>query len=210
MSETATLSPVPIVILAAGASTRMGSHKLLLDLAGRPVAAWSVIAACASQAADVVIVLGRDADTLEAALPQKRQRSLRNPAYAQGQGTSLALAVTAIADTAPGVVILLADQPFMDADSIDRVLNAASATPDNIVVGSVDGDTGHPVYLPQRLFVELAALGGDRGARDVLARERDHLIKVTLSNAHAHLDVDTSEDYARAVKLAYLLTSAEG
>jgi molybdenum cofactor cytidylyltransferase len=183
----------------------MGQHKLLLELAGRPVAAWSVRAASASQARDVLVVLGRSAEAVEAVLPHERARTIHNLAFAQGQGTSLARAVTEVADSAPGLIILLADQPFMDHASIDQVIDAANAAPDKIVVGSVGGAFGHPVYLPRRVFAELEALDGDRGARDILARERDQLIQVALSNVHAHLDVDTPEDYARAAQLAYLL-----
>jgi molybdenum cofactor cytidylyltransferase len=186
----------------------MGQHKLLLELAGQPVAAWSVRAACASQARDVLVVLGRGADSLAAALPHERERTIYNPDFAHGQGTSLARAVTDSADSAPGLIILLADQPFMDRDSIDLVVGAANTAPDKIIVGSVGGDVGHPVYLPRRVFADLKTPGGDHGARNILARERGQLVQVALSNVYAHLDVDTPEDYARAAQLAYLLAPA--
>jgi molybdenum cofactor cytidylyltransferase len=205
-------SHIPIAILAAGASSRMGQHKLLLPLAGQPVVAWSVRAGCASRAREVLIVLGRDANAVEMALPHDphdRTRCMINPRFALGQGTSLALAVSAMETGTPGFIVTLADQPFMDVDSIDLVINAASVSPDDIVMGVVADNTGHPVYLPRRLFPELIALSGDRGARDIVTRERDKITRVALANPNAHLDVDTPEDYTRATTLAYVLASAE-
>ena len=91
----------------------------------------------------------------------------------------------------------------MDTNSIDCVLLAAEQEPDRIIMGSVNGQAGHPVYLPRRLFADLLALSGDVGAREIIARERDAVLRVPLANELAHFDIDTSEDYQRAIGLAY-------
>lgn len=198
------------VVLAAGSSSRMGAHKLLLPLGARSVIAWSVGAACASQANDVIVVLGRDASTVQAALAPGRYRAITNIAYARGQGTSLALAISDLSQTTSGVVVLLADQPFMTADAINRVLLVARREPDRIVLGLVGVRAGHPVYLPRRFFADVAALSGDTGARDIIARERAAVIQAPLDNELAQLDIDTTEDYQRALALAYRLEEPEG
>jgi molybdenum cofactor cytidylyltransferase len=196
---------IAAIVLAAGSSSRMGAHKLLLPLGSRSVIAWSVAAACASQASDVIVVLGRDAVTVQAALDPGRFHTLTNQAYARGQGTSLAIALAAVPQLAIGVVVLLGDQPFMTAAAINHVLIAARHEPDRIVMGLVGERTGHPVYLPRRLFGELVALNGDAGARDIVARERAQVVRAPLHNDLAHLDIDTLEDYQRARALAYRL-----
>ncbi len=164
---------ITVVVLAAGTSSRMGQHKLLLPLAGKPVITWSVLAASASQAREVLVILGRDAVAVQEALPPGRYRALINKRFERGQGTSLALAASSTSPEARGLLVLLADQPFMDTDSIDHVLLAAEREPDRIIMGSVNGQAGHPVYLPRRLFADLRALSGDVGAREIIARERD-------------------------------------
>lgn len=196
---------IAAIVLAAGSSSRMGAHKLLLPLGSRSVIAWSVAAACASQASDIIVILGRDAATVQAALDPGRYITLTNEAYARGQGTSLAIALAAVPQLTTGVVVLLGDQPFMTAAAINRVLATARHEPDRIVMGAAGEQTGHPVYLPRRLFGELAALNGDAGARDIIARERAHMVRAPLHNDLAHLDIDTPEDYQRARALAYRL-----
>ncbi len=203
-------SNVCVAVLAAGTSSRMGQHKLLLPLAGRPVVAWSTLAASASRAREVLVILGRDADAVQAALPPGRYRTLINADFARGQGTSLALAAASVAPDVMGLIVLLADQPFMDVASIDRIIAAADRWPERIIMGSVSGYAGHPVYLPRRLFADLRALSGDMGARELISRERETVIEEPLANDLARLDVDTSADYQRALEMGYRLDSAAG
>ena len=199
---------ITVVVLGAGTSSRMGQHKLLLPLAGKPVIAWSVLAASASQAREVLVILGRDAVAVQEALPPGRYRAVINKRFEHGQGVSLALAVSSTTPEAIGLLVLLADQPFMDTGSIDHVLLAAERESNRIIMGSVNGQAGHPVYLPRRLFAELRAHAGDIGAREIIARERSAVRLEPLANDLAHVDVDTSEDYQRALELAYKLDFA--
>lgn len=199
--------PICAVVLAAGSSSRMGTHKLLMPLGGRPLVAWSVLAANSSQADEVLIILGRDADVARKALPAGSYRVLINPRYEAGQGTSLALAVAELPKLTIGIVALLADQPFMTAAAINRVLNAARREPERIIQSVADGGAGHPVYLPRRVFPGLQALNGDTGAREIIAREHADVLLEPIENNLAQFDVDTPEDYARALTLAHLLPS---
>lgn len=193
---------IPVAVLAAGSSSRMGAHKLLLDLSGRPLVAWSVMSAEASRAGEILVILGRDAGAVAAALPAGRHTNIVNDNAVRGQSTSLARAVTSISPDAPGFIVVLADQPFMDARSIDAALDAARLSPEIVVMGVTASGAGHPVYLPRRLFPRIVALTGDMGARDIIAAERDSIIRVPLDNPYAQFDVDSPEDYARAVELA--------
>lgn len=198
---------IAVVILAAGASSRMGHHKLLLPIGGKPLIAWSVQAACASLASEVLIILGRDASAVQAALPPHRYRTLVNTEFERGQGSSLSLAASSVAPASNGLVVLLADQPFMDRDSVDRILLAAQRESDRIIMGSVNDHAGHPIYLPQRLFPDIRALSKDRGARDIIAAQQGEILVEPLANELAHFDVDTTEDYQQALTMAYRLGS---
>src|SRR5260370_11530864 len=99
---------IAAIVLAAGRSTRMGAHKLLLPLGGRPLVSYAVAAACASHAAPVVVVLGHDADAVQATLPPRRQRSVVNGAFASGMASSLRTGIAALPPSATGALVLLA------------------------------------------------------------------------------------------------------
>lgn len=200
-------SNITVAVLAAGASSRMGHHKLLLPIGGKPLIAWSVLAACASRAGDVLVIIGREASAVQKALPPGRRRTLINADFERGQGSSLALAAASVSPNSAGLIVLLADQPFMDTESVDRILSAAQRETDRIILGGVAGQAGHPVYLPRRVLAEARALTADKGARDIIAAERDRTRIEPLANDLAHFDVDTREDYQRAIELAYRLAS---
>lgn len=190
---------IAAVVLAAGRSTRMGAHKLLLPLGGRPLVNYAVGAACASRAAPVVVVLGHDAEAVRAALPPQRQRYMLNDAFASGMASSLRAGIAALPPSATGVLVLLADQPLVTAALVDEVLAAAAAHPKQIVAATYAGVRSHPVYFPRALFTELAAVAGDEGGRSVLARHADLVRLLPLEPAAAALDVDRPGDYERVV-----------
>ena len=187
------------VVLAAGRSTRMGVHKLLLPLGGRPLVSYAVAAACASRAQPVVVVLGHDAAAVRAALPPDRQRYVVNDAFASGMASSLRAGIAALPPSAAGAIVLLADQPLVTPALVATVLAEAAAHREQIVAATYAGVRSHPVYFPRALFAELAAVVGDEGGRSVLARHADRLRQLPLGPAEAALDVDRPGDYERVV-----------
>ena len=202
------VSDIAAIILAAGRSSRIGAHKLLLPLNGRPLLAWSLAAACASDARPVILALGRDAEMVADAIPVGRYTTIINPRYAEGMGVTLALAVKALAPKIIGAVVLLGDQPFMPTGAIQATLAAALAQPDHIVMGEHDGRRGHPVYLPRRVFARVATLSADEGARAIIAQEAGEITLVHIEEAHAQFDVDTLQDYQRAQAIAQLVENS--
>lgn len=193
---------IAAIILAAGRSSRMGTHKLLLPLGGKPLLAWSVAAACASDAQPVIVALGRSASEVAAALPTGRYTTVINPRYEEGMGTTLALAVSQLPPEVAGALVLLGDQPFMPTNAIQAVLAAARQRPDTIAMGECAGQRGHPVYLPRRVFARVQALTTDEGARTIIAEERSSVTLVPIADQRALFDVDSLEDYHRAQSLA--------
>lgn len=195
--------PVGAVILAAGSGTRMGKQKLLLDVGGRPLVRHAVDAAAAS-ACDEVIVVYSDPAVADAV--GERARCVRNPHPEQGMSSSLRLGLETLGDQEAGAVILLGDQPLVDAATIGRLLGhwrregsrAAVATR----YASDDGSGPMwrpPILLDRSLFAELRTLTGDEGARQLLSR-RPELVDVVVTEAPPH-DVDTPEDYSKIVRL---------
>lgn len=185
------------VVLAAGRSSRMGAHKLLLALGDRPLIAHTVTAACASSANPVVVVLGHDADRVAAALPSGRQQVVINPNYAEGMATSLRASLEALPHTTMGALILLGDQPLFTRDLIEMMLDAARQSPDSILAASYGARRGNPVYFPRAYFEELRNVTGDEGGRSVIQRHPESVRLVDIAEADAALDADAPEDYQR-------------
>jgi molybdenum cofactor cytidylyltransferase len=201
-----TLPRLAAVVLAAGASRRMGRPKQLLPLGGQPLLQHVLAAASGSMVAETVLVLGHAADEIRAGLSvPARCRVVVNPEHAAGQSTSLACGLAAIAADAVAAVVLLGDQPGVTSALIDRVAgvflagDVAAVRPVWTTAGMVR--PGHPVVLARRLWPALAALGGDQGARALFDAHPEWLREVAVPGTPP-ADIDDGEDYRRVLDAA--------
>jgi molybdenum cofactor cytidylyltransferase len=183
------------IILAAGRSARMGSHKLLLPFKGRPLVRWVVEAALASGAAPVIVVVGHGGERVRAALPDGRLIAILNPSYAEGMSTSLKIGLAATPKEVEGALIVLGDQPLITTNIINTLIAESSAAPDAIIAASYQGRQGNPVLFPRQYFAELEAVTGDAGGRSLLARYPERIRLVEIDDAQAGLDIDTPAEY---------------
>ena len=188
---------VAAIVLAAGEARRYGSQKLLAPLRGRPLLQHAVDAACASSLSPVVIVLGADADAITGQLSPGRARLVRNTDYASGQSSSLRAGVASVIGEADAAVVLLGDQPGVTAALLDSLGARQRESGAAAVVCVQDGRRSPPTLLHADLWPEIAALRGDVGAREVLARRSD-VATLDVVRAFAKLDdIDTHDDLAR-------------
>lgn len=195
------------VVLAAGASTRMGRAKQLLPLRGRPLLQHVLDAAAAAGLDEIVLVLGPRAAEIGPALTLPRDRVVRvvdDPLCASGQAASLRAGLQAADPRAAAAVVLLGDQPGVTAALIERVVaafregGAPAARPVYAAAGGAR-TPGHPVVLARRLWPALATLHGDEGARALLAAHPEWLFEVEIEG-EPPADVDTHDDYRRALE----------
>ena len=144
---------VAAIILAAGRSSRMGSHKLLLPFRGRPIVNWVLAAACASQADPVIVIIGHEAEKIDAALRAERWfLAIHNPWYVEGMSTSLRIGLAATPKDVDGAMILLGDQPLVTPEIINTMIAESTNTPDAIIAASYQGQRGNPVLFPRQYF----------------------------------------------------------
>ncbi len=192
------------IVLAAGASRRMGRSKQLLRLDERTLLQHAIDHALASCLDEVVLVLGHEAEAIQASLGAPRRaavRSVVNPLHEEGQASSLRAGLAAVDPRALAVAVLLGDQPGVDPPLIDRVVEAfrESAWP-ALRPGFRDPGPhllpGHPVVLDRILWPALQALEGDEGARGFLQRHANWLHTLPLAG-HPPPDIDTPQDYQR-------------
>jgi CTP:molybdopterin cytidylyltransferase MocA len=184
-----------ILILAAGASSRMrGADKLLEKIDGQPLL-HRIAAAAVATGATVTVALPPDRPERNLALSDLPVSRVTVPDPTAGMASSLKAGLAALPADTP-VLLLLADLPELDSDDLRLMLREWQATPDLILRGTAaDGTPGHPVCLPVWCLAELHSLQGDEGARKVLARHKDRLRLVALPDAHATTDLDTPEDW---------------
>lgn len=188
---------ITAVVLAAGASSRMGTHKLLLPLGGEALVRRIVRHVSQAGFDDVLVVVGHEHDKVVAALQGLNMRHVVNPEYETGMGSSFRAAVASMPDSA-AAMFALADQPLLAPDDYRRLLEAYHADPVGIVSVRYGEITAPPHLFDRRYFAELARL--EHGARPVLQRHKDDTIILRFP-PELLLDVDTPEDYERAKAL---------
>jgi molybdenum cofactor cytidylyltransferase len=200
MAEPGTSPGRPIrfgaVILAAGASTRMGSPKQLLDIGGRPLVARAAEAALASPAWPVLVVLGSHGDRIRPALARLPVLVVDNPAWAEGMASSIRAGISALRQfsrSIDGALLALCDQPAFSGAAIDRLAAAIRGTGRGIAAARYGGRLGAPALFLREHFAALEALTGEEGARAVINADPGRVAAVDLPELEA--DLDRPEDY---------------
>jgi molybdenum cofactor cytidylyltransferase len=175
-----------------------GPEKLLLPVGGVPLVRRSAGTLLAAGLSPVVVVVGAGAgaEAVGRALSGLPVRLVVNPRASEGMGTSLALGVSVLPPGARAVAIALGDMPRVEPGTLRRLLEGHRETGAGIVVPTWRGRRGHPVVFDLRRYrEELRALGGDVGARDVLASHPADVLEVDAGDPGVVADVDTPEDY---------------
>ncbi len=191
----ANTGPIPTVILAAGASRRLGRPKQLLEVGGKPLIWHVATRALASTCDGVFAVLGYQADAMREALSDLPVEIVLNPDFADGMSTSLRAGVAALPDDADAFVVLLGDQPEVDPAAISAVIAARRNTGAPVVRTRYGAQPSNPVLFGLETFAELRMLRGDVGGRSVVRAYRDRLVEVRAAADTPPEDVDTEEAY---------------
>lgn len=191
------MDKIPILLLAAGQSRRMGgADKLMQEIDGEPLLRRS--ASIAMTAGPVIVALPPAPHPRHGALAGLDIVVVEVPDAAEGMNASLRRAVTALPPQAPAAMVLLADLPDLTAQDLSHVLAAIDFSSKNLVWrgATEDGRPGHPVVFHKALFPELLALTGDGGAQSVAQAHKDRQVLVPLPGQNARTDLDTPEAWA--------------
>lgn len=179
------------VVLAAGASRRLGRPKQLLQIDGETLVHRAARLALATLPLQTRVVLGHGADSIAQALAGLPVQLQFADTWEQGMGASLAAGVAALPSQCSGVLVLLCDQPALDAAHLQALVQRWQQAPLRAVASAYAGISGVPALLP-RSWLVAGALQGDRGARALL-RERCKEVD-NVENQQLHIDVDTAAD----------------
>jgi len=187
---------ISAILLAAGAGTRFGGDKLLHPLEDGIAIAAHAARNLLAAGLDVVAVVRPGDFPLADMLEQEGCSVTFCRDAARGMGASLAHGVAARRG-AGGWVIALADMPSIRSATIAAVARELEAGTD-LVAPAYRGERGHPVGFGKRFEAQLLALGGDVGARDLIAAHRSALVLVDCDDAGVLRDIDRREDLAAA------------
>jgi len=178
----------------------MGAPKQLLALGTGTILEQTLHNVRKSALDEVILVLGASADSIHQQLPVPILDGVTiamNEAFEEGMASSLRAGLSALSPNAGAALIVLADQPFIQPETFDRIVEAYRHSAARIVIPTHNGSRGNPVMLDRSVFGDVMALEGDIGCRAIFASHPDEILKVEVEDSGILLDIDNRDDYER-------------
>ncbi len=188
------------VVLAAGAGERIGYRpKSLLELGGVPLIRRTLIALSGAGVDEVVVVLGHYADEIEPMVESFPVTLVRNPHPEDGQVSSQRLGLAALAEKLDAAMVVLADQPLINAQDITALIDAWKKRSKGVAVvyPEVGGERGNPVIFSAEVKDEILAGAANAGCRQWQVRHPEQVQPFVTDNRCYRVDIDTPEDLER-------------
>jgi len=183
------------LVLAAGASTRLGQPKQFLPLGPTTLLGAVVGHASAATALDqVVVVIGGAAAEVRERVNFGSATVVENPEFGDGCASSYRTGIAALDPRAEAVAVLLGDQPDVTGSVIDEVVAEWRRDQARVVLASYRGREGHPLVFARELFDTLVALRGDKAAWKIVEQHRDWVSSVPVDRPHPR-DINTWSEY---------------
>jgi molybdenum cofactor cytidylyltransferase len=187
------------VVPCAGASTRMGTSKALLDAGGRSFVAAVVGSLFGGGCDPVVVVVGPGQDDEARRAKAAGALVLENPDPGEGPITSLRLALAALGGDVDGVALCPVDHPLVRPETVSRLLEAFVDGDALVVLPTHRDRGGHPTLFRRSLFAELADPRLTGGARTVVHRHLAVADRLDVDDIGVVTDIDTPEAYQEAI-----------
>ena len=190
------------LILAAGASSRMGSPKALLPWGKSTVLEHIVGQIRQAGLEDIVLVSGAHHQQLLPVAQRENVRVCRHPEWEKGMGSSLARGIAYISDHFPeagAAVVLLSDQPFVTGKYLQKLLKASQAAQACMIASSYGDAAGVPALFPRLFWKKLEELPPGQGAKAFIQNFSKECR--VLETDFPLMDIDTPESYQRALAM---------
>jgi molybdenum cofactor cytidylyltransferase len=194
------MQDIGAVILAAGESSRFGRPKHLIQFRGKSLVRRMVHAARKARCSPTVVVIGAHHEEVERELKAEGATIVENENWRLGIGTSIRTGVRRLIDNAPtleAVVLLVCDQPFVDARTIARLITLREKTKRAIIASSYANTLGVPALFDRSCFQELLALDNATGAKTVILSNRERVAEFPFPEGK--IDIDTLDDYEKLI-----------
>jgi molybdenum cofactor cytidylyltransferase len=189
------------VVLAAGASSRMGRPKPLLTAGGQTFLARILGSMRQAGISDLTVVLAPDAPRVWEEARSHGARVVVNPRPDRGQLSSFRVGVTSLPDTCTGAIVALVDHPLVAVATYRAVTEALAAHEASFVVPTHGGRRGHPLGMGAGWFGELAKVPEGEGVRWLLRRNPSTVVEIPVDDPGVLLDIDTPDHMASAERI---------
>lgn len=187
---------IGIIILAAGASSRMGQSKQLLPIQGTTLLERIVTTAQALKPSHTVVVLGANEKQHAAILKNTNVQSIVNPAWQNGMGSSLKTGLQhllSISRTTDAIIILVCDQPAVTTVYLESIVGQYKTSGKAIIASFYSGSPGVPALFDQTIFPELLNMDDAHGAKKII--QKHEALTELIPFPEGSIDLDTPEDY---------------
>ena len=195
MSESQSETSCAAIVLAAGASTRLGQPKQLLQMNGESLLHRTIRLAEEGGCAPIFVVLGFEAELMQREIADLDVRVVINPKWQSGMGSSLRSGMEVLmreSQLPQKVVLLLSDQPMLSSEIFLSLVKKSAETDSLIVASSYTDRLGVPAVFRKQLYPDLQKVEGDKGAREVIQRYRDQTASIDFPKGA--IDIDTVQD----------------
>ncbi len=198
MAETENIA---VVILAAGESSRMQQSKQLLPWGTSTLLGNAINEALESNSEKVYVVLGAKAETIQMQFNSTDVTWILNKNWKKGMGSSISCAINYLVHLKTnyaGILIMLCDQPLIDADYINKMISAFKRSKKGIVATAYKHSNGVPVLFDKKYLEDLSNLQGNIGAKEIIAANSKGVVAINPNGKEK--DLDTMEEYKQALK----------
>jgi CTP:molybdopterin cytidylyltransferase MocA len=193
------MNPLPAmitaIVLAAGASSRMGRNKMLLPFGNSTVVESAIDVLKRPGIDKTIVVLGFGREAIEPVLLRHKVELVVNPDPERGMLSSIQHALASEAAQPDGWLIALGDQPQIQPEVVDSLVQAFIRNPQSIVVPVCEVKRGHPIIVSSRFRNEILELPETVGLNELTRRHADEILEVTVRQPGILKDIDTPEDY---------------
>ncbi|MFC1951439.1 molybdenum cofactor cytidylyltransferase [Chloroflexota bacterium] len=190
---------ISAIILAAGESKRMGEPKLLLPFGSSTILEQSIDNLLNSGVGEVIAVVGDRAQEMIKRIAHRPVKVALNPDYGEGMSTSIASGLSLVDNSAVAIMLVLADQPLIDSDTINTLIKAFFNNTKGIVIPTYQERRGHPIIFSTIYREELTGLKGDVGGKQIIKQHPDDILEIAVKTQSINIDIDTMENYHSAI-----------
>jgi len=195
------LNGIGIIILAAGASTRLGEPKQNLSFRGKNLLNHAITVAKETDYTPIIIITG--AHTLETDdISDPEVYVVQNPDWQKGIAASISLGISYLQEKEPkisGVILMVCDQPYVTSTILHQLITERIKTNKPIIACSYQDTLGTPVLYDKKYFEALSNLKGDEGAKKIILKNLEEVASITFDLGS--IDIDTEEDYQQLLDL---------
>lgn len=189
------------IILAAGASTRMKTQKMLLPFGNETVIETVVRKVTNALKQNIIVVVGANREKISEKIKSYPVQIAVNENYMQGMLSSVIAGINTLPENAKAVLLFLGDQPQIPEIVMDEVINSWKTSGESIIIPIFNGRRGHPVLIAAKYKTDILRLNPDKGLRELMGKYKNDIFEMECQYSEIIRDIDTPEEYRNEINL---------